>query len=132
MNLSITNWIDDFISDNYALYENGGNTVLTIVFIAFGIAFLVPGIIFFIRNKPRKLASMKKHSAFANACIAASSENPSKKRPLFSNESSRAESRRKKNSDSLSVFLKKEDNIPHKITPEFYFEFNDDYEISLQ
>lgn len=123
-------WINDFIKNNYDLYEKGGNIVLIIVFMALGVASFMPAVILIVRSTPQKLKSMKKHSAFANACIAEFQKSSLQgQRP--SNGSSRGISRRTRNHpESLNAFPENKNNA-NQNTSEFYFEFNDDYEISL-
>ena len=62
-------WLDDFIIHNQDILKYGSTLIIIILVVLF-VGFLVAGIwIQFMKNGPKKLNSVKKHSAFANAYI---------------------------------------------------------------
>ena len=131
--------IDDFIIHNQNVLKNF-STLLIIIFFVFCVAFLIAGIwVQLMKNGPKKLHSVRKHSAFANAYI-------SEFKSIHDNQVSRlSRSRHSRVSKRVNhdVARYSPNNIIHNVakptvqsenkkkntTLEFYFEFEDNYDV---
>ncbi len=146
-------WLDDFIIHNQDILKYGSTLIIIILVVLF-VGFLVAGIwIQFMKNGPKKLNSVKKHSAFANAYISefANIRNNNVARLSYESKYSRVAKNMPSNIQNTpkapqnnvnSVVMQPPNNVDSTVklsknpsrkrkntTLEFYFEFEDKYEL---
>lgn len=146
-------WLDDFIIHNHDVLKYGSTLIIIILVVLF-VGFLVAGIwIQFMKNGPKKLNSVKKRSAFANVYISefANIRNNNVARLSYESKYSRVAKKAPiniqnasknppnnvnsvviqppNNADSTVKLSKNPSRKRKNTTLEFYFEFEDKYEL---
>lgn len=147
------NFIERFVIDNHDLLKYAGTLIVVILVVLF-VGFLVAGIwIQFMKNGPKKLNSVKKHSAFANAYISEFANIRNNNVSRLSYESNYSRVANKTPSNIQNVLKNSQNNVNFAVmqpqnnvdstvklsknlsgkrrntTLEFYFEFEDKYEL---